>query len=313
MPRRRNVRVLPFHWPLIRAALLLFLLSSFAAGAQTAPARDASDAGVAVGPQYDSTHVYVAPADMDAFVATFVATFGGQPSKRIVTNVLPVPSSTEFQFLMSPVGTLSIFAFETPIPYPFGQERTGYLVTDMDQAIKAARSAGAEVIVEPFKDPIGLDAVIQWPGGVKMQLYWHFTPPSYAALESVPDNRVYVSRDAAENFVAAFVRFSRGRVISDDPHADAGEIGRPGQTYRRIRITSLFGNMMVLVTDGHLPYPFGHEIMGYQVRDLPATLEKAKAAGAKILSPPYATSDRSTAILEFPGGYIAEVHALLPR
>jgi hypothetical protein len=67
-------------------------------------------------------------------------------------------------------GRCLFFAFRTPVLFPFRQERTGYLATDMDQAIKAARSAGAEVIVEPVKDPIGIDAVIQWPGGVKMQL-----------------------------------------------------------------------------------------------------------------------------------------------
>ncbi len=276
-----------------------------------AVARAAEEApNVAVGPQYDSTHVYVAPSDLKAFVNSFAATFGGQPFKPLVTNVLPVPSSTEFQFLLTPVGTLSIFAFQTPIPFPFGQERTGYLVTDMDQAIKAARAAGAEIIVEPFKDPIGLDAVIQWPGGLKMQLYWHFTPPKYPPLETIPDNRVYVSRDRADNFVDSFVRFAHGEIVADDQHADAGEIGRPGETYRRIRITSLFGNMLVLVTDGHLPYPFGHEITGYQVQDLAVTLEKAKAADVKILSAPYKTSDRTTAIVEFPGGYIAEIHSL---
>ncbi len=289
------------------AAILLLSISTCVAHGQTTPA---NDAGVAVGAQYDSTHVYVAPADLDSFVKSFVAAFGGMPSKPSVTNVLPVPSSTEFQYLWTSVGTLSVFAFQTPIPFPFGQERTGYLVTDMDQAIKAARAAGAEVIVEPFKDPIGMDAVIQWPGGLKMQLYWHFTPPQYAPLESIPDNRVYVSRDEADIFAKSFVRFSHGKMIEDDPHADAGEIGRPGETYRRMRITSRFGNMQVLVTDGHLPYPFGHEIMGYQVSDLTATLAKAKTAGAEILSPPYALTDRTTAIVEFSGGYIAEIHSL---
>jgi predicted enzyme related to lactoylglutathione lyase len=214
------------------------------------------------------------------------------------------------QPLSTPVGVLSIFAFETPIPFPFGQERTGYLVTDMDQAIKAARLAGAEVVVEPFRDPIGIDAVIQWPGGVKMQLYWHFTPPKYPPLETIPDNRLYVSRDRADEFVNDFLRFSRGKLLSDDKAADAGEIGRAGETYRRIRIASAFGNMQVLVTDGHLPYPFGHELTGYEVHDLGATLEKAKAAGVKILSAPYKMTDRTSAILEFPGGYIAEVHAV---
>ena len=235
-------------------------------------AKSAADAGVAVGAQYDSTHVYVAPGDLDAFVKSVNATFGGQASKLSVTNVLPVPSSTEFQYVWTPVGTLSVFAFQTPIPFPFGEERTGYLVTDMDQAIREARAAGAEVIVEPFQDPIGRDAVIQWPGGVKMQLYWHFTAPNYAPLAAIPENRVYVSREVADNFVAAFVRFAHGEVLADDAHADAGEIGRAGETYRRIRISSKFGNMRVMVTDGHLPYPFAREITGYQVRELAATL-----------------------------------------
>ncbi len=290
---------------MVLANLLLLHVLTARAGRNAAPVGD-----VAVGAQYDSTQVYVARSDLDAFVKSFVATFGGKPSTRSVTNVMPVPSSTEFQYLWTSVGTLSVFAFQTPIPFPFGQERTGYLVTDMDEAIKAARSAGAEVIVEPFKDPIGMDAVIQWPGGVKMQLYWHFMRPKYPPLETIPDNRVYVSRDQADNFVDDFVRFARGKVVEDDKHADAGEIGRAGAMYRRIRITSLFGNMQVLVTDGHLPYPFGHEVSGYQVQNLYATLEKAKAAGAKILSAPYTTDNRTAAIVEFPGGYIAEVHSL---
>jgi len=264
---------------------------------------------VAVGPQYDTTHVYVAPADIDAFVNSFVATFGGKASKRIVADVTPFASSTESQYILSPVGALSVFAYHTPVPYPFGEERTGYLVTDMDKAIAAARGAGAEVVVEPFKDPIGIDAVIQWPGGVKMQLYWHFKPGTNPPLETVPDNRVYVSRDSVEQFAGGFVRFSDGKVVEDDKQADAGEIGRPGETYRRIRIISLFANVEVLVTDGHLPYPFGHETTGYEVGDLEATLKRAKLAGIKILSAPYSSDGRTSAMVEFPGGYIAEIHS----
>ena len=40
------------------------------------------------------------------------------------------------------------------------------------------------------------------------------------------------------------------------------------------------------MTDGHLPYPFGREVTGFQVGDLAATLTKAKAAGATVLSSP---------------------------
>jgi len=293
-------------------ALSIALIQPLSAYASDAKVRPAGHITVAVAPQYDTTHVYVAATDFDAFVNSLIATFGGSASKRIVANVTPVPSSTESQYVLTPVGGLSIFAYQTPVPFPFGDERTGYLVTDMAQAIKSARAAGAEVIVEPFKDPIGMDAVIQWPGGVKMQLYWHFKPSTNPPLETVPDNRIYVSRDQADNFVKCFVSFADGKVVADDKHADAGEIGRAGETYRRIGITSLFGNMQVLVTDGHLPYPFGHETTGYEVTDIAATLEKAKAAGVKILSAPYAAGDRTTAIIQFPGGYIAEVHSVIP-
>jgi hypothetical protein len=143
-----------------------------------------------------------------------------------------------------------------------------------------------------------------------MQLYWHFTAPSQPPLATIPENRVYVSADRADTFVRNFTCFAQGTVPSDNKQADAGEIGRPGQTYRRISIESRFGKLKVFVTDGHLPFPFGHEMTGYEVSDLTATLAKAKAAGASVLSPPYAADDRSTAILQFPGGYIAEVHAL---
>ncbi len=294
----------------LKLLLCIVLCQSFlAVGASPEGKLDATK-DVAVGAQYDSTHVYVSEQDIDAFVTSFIATFGGHASKRIVTNVLPVPSSTETQYVSTPVGMLSLFAYKTPVPFPFGLERTGYLVVNMDDAIKAARDSGAEVIVEPFRDPIGRDSVIQWDGGVKMQLYWHFSAPSQPPLATVPDNRVYLSLDRADAFVRQFTRFAHGTVLSDNKRADAGEIGRLGQTYRRIQISSRFGSMLVLVTDGHLPFPFGHELMGYEVNDLDAILAKAKVAGANILSPAYSSDDRVTAILQFPGGYVAEVHAL---
>jgi hypothetical protein len=292
-----------------RTLIWLLPLWSCLAHYTAAGQNSAREAGVAVGPQYDSTHVYVDPGELDAFVNSFIATFGGHASGKSVTNVLPVASSTEFQYVWTSAGTVSVFAYSSPIPFPFGQERTGYLVTSMDEALGDARRDGAEVIVEPFKDPIGMDAVIQWPGGLKMQLYWHFTSPKYGALETIPDNRVYVSRDEADHFVEDFVRFARGKIIADDKNADAGEIGRDGEIYRRIRISSMFGNMLVLVTDGHLPYPFGYEVTGYEVADIGGTLVKARAAGVKILWGPYSAKNQISTIVEFPGRYVAEIHS----
>ena len=296
----------------IKILLIVFLLT----GVRAALARDETQqtgAQVGVGAQYDTTHVYVAPEDVDKFVASFLDTFGGQSTKQVVATVTPTPSSTTSQLLQTPAGTVSLFGFKTPIPYPFGAERTGYLVTDIDEAVKRAKEAGADVLVATFPDPIGRDAVIQWPGGVNMQLYWHTTKPSYAAFETIPENRVYVSPERADAFTRSFLSFSHGKVISDDANAPGIEIGKSNDTYRRIRIESVFGKVTVSVTDGHLPYPYGRELTGYEVKDLQGTLTKAKASGGIVLIDPYTSDGRAAAMVQFPGGYIAEIHATAPK
>jgi predicted enzyme related to lactoylglutathione lyase len=277
-------------------------------GAETGAA--ARDPVVAVGPQFDTTHVYVAPEDFDRFVASLLATFGGTATKQGVFTVTPTTSLTMSQLVLTPVGSISVFGFKTPIPYPFGAERTGYLVRDFDEAVRVAKADGADVIVAPFPDPIGRDVVIQWPGGVNMQLYWHTVAPTYAALQTVPENRVYVSPDKANAFIASFLRFSHGKVVGDEPQAPGVDIGRPNDSYRAVKIESAFGRVLVLVTDGHLPYPYGHELTGYEVANLSETIGKAKAAGATVLVEPFSSRGRKSAIIQFPGGYIAEIHAV---
>jgi len=267
------------------------------------------DSGPGVGAQYDTTHVYVAPQDVDRFVQSFVATFGGRSTKQVVADVTPTPSSTTSQLVQTPVGTLSVFGFRTPVPYPFGAERNGYLVPDLDAAVAAAREAGADVLVAPFPDPIGRDAVVQWPGGVNLQLYWHTTTPAYAEFATVPENRIYVSPGRQADFVRSFLAFSHGRVVADTAAAPGIEIGRSADTYHRIRLESTFGRMTVIVTEGWLPFPYGRESTGYEVASLADTLARALAAGAQLLVAPVVADGRSSAIVEFPGGYIAEIHA----
>ncbi len=282
--------------------------STFAQSVQTT-----KTAGVAVGAQYDTTHVYVPAADFDRFVASILQTFGGKTAQDGVLTVTPTPSSTRIQLVLTPEGTFSVFGFKTPVPYPFGLERTGYLVTDMDDAIRAAKATGADVLVAAFNDPVGQDAIIQWPGGVNTQLYWHTTAPSYAPLQTIPENRVYVSPDRVDAFVGSFVAFSHGSVVSDEPRAPGVQIGRPAEIYRRVRIESKFGKLTALVTDGHLPYPYGREMTGYEVTNLTDTLTKAKASGVDVLVPPYKTDEREAVVVQFPGGYIAEIHSVAKK
>ncbi len=293
-----------------RTLFAFALLGTIPAG-QVAARDPAATTDYAVGPQYDTTHVYVAPGDFDRFIASLIATFGGTATTKGAFQVTPTTSETFSQLVLTPAGSVSVFGFTTPIPFPFGDERNGYLVTDLDSAIRSAVKAGATRRISDFPDPIGRDTVVQWPGGVNMQLYWHTKAPNYPALATVPENRVYLTPDSADAFVRSWASFARGRVVSDERSADAGEIGQPGKTYRRIRITARYGKTTVMVSDNHLPWPYGRETTGYEVANLEVTLAKGSAAGVETLVAPHREQGRQSAIVRFPGGYIAEIHSAL--
>jgi hypothetical protein len=142
-----------------------------------------------------------------------------------------------------------------------------------------------------------------------MQLYWHTTAPNYPALVTVPESRIYLSQDRADDFIRDFLAFSHGAITSDDAEAPGVEIGRAGDAYRRVRIASAFGKAVLLVTDGHLPWPYGREMAGYEVSSVSDAVAKATASGAEVLVAPYTADHREAAIVRFPGGYIAEIHA----
>lgn len=294
-------------------AFIAVLMATIALPSGAAESPSSAQGTFSVSPQYDTTHVYVPAEALDLFVASFVATFGGRALPAAVVTVTPVPSKTKSQLVLTPAGTISVFGFETPIPYPFGSERMGYLLDDFDAGVQAAKADGADVVVTPFRDPLGRDAIIQWPGGVTMQLYWHNRAPNYAALSSVPESRVYVAPSKADEFVRDYVTFSHGAVVDDNVDAPGVEIGRPDASYRRIRITSPFGRLTVLATDGVLPFPFGRELTGYEVADLTATLDRAKAAHALVLVDPYLADGRRAAIVQFPGDVIAEIHEVFSK
>ncbi|WP_081250237.1 VOC family protein [Hafnia alvei] len=265
-------------------------------------------ADIGVGPQYDTTHVYVEPGKMDPFVDSILKTFGGSTTQRVLADVTPTPSQTYSQLILTPSGSFSVFDFQTPAPYPFGNERNGFLVTNMDAAIASAKKAGADVIVEPFNDPIGRDAVIQWPGGVNMQLYWHTKAPNYQPLSFIPENRIYLSRYRVDDFIKSYQKFSNGKIVDDSQQSATVIGGEKNSAIRVVNLSSTFGKTRIFVTDGHLNYPFGQERTGYGVTNLSETLGKATASGAKILWQSVAGEKRASAVVQFPGGYIAEIH-----
>jgi hypothetical protein len=93
--------------------------STVASVAYSEPA--AASPQLAVGPQYDTTHVYVTPEDFDKFTGSLVASFGGHKSQQGVFQVTPTSSQTMSQLVFAPVGTISVFGFKTPVPYPFAR------------------------------------------------------------------------------------------------------------------------------------------------------------------------------------------------
>ena len=77
------------------------------------------------------------------------------------------------------------------------------------------------------------------------QLYWHTTAPSYTPLQTIPDNRVYVSPDRVDAFVRSFLAFSMEESSpmmrkhqaskSDDLRKPTGESGSNRSSGSRLR------------------------------------------------------------------------------
>src|SRR5437667_10800918 len=102
------------HMRMIGALTLAVLLVASApnAGGETRP--PASSPPVAVGPQYDTTHVYVAPEDFDRFGASLLATFGGTSSKPGSFPVTQTTSHTMNTRVLTPCDAQNVFMRHTP-------------------------------------------------------------------------------------------------------------------------------------------------------------------------------------------------------
>lgn len=262
----------------------------------------------AYGVEYDASHVYVQHGKLNAFIKSWEATFGGTNNPPTVFGITPTPSKALASIIHSPVGLLAAYDYQTPVPYPFGTEQTGFAVHGIDGAAQAARRTGATVPVAPWTGPVGREAVVRFPGGFSSQIWAQFDMSGFPPLATQPEFRVYLSADTVGAFLASYLRFTDGRIVSDTPAADGAELGAPGTTYHRIRIRTQFGNTVVLAGQGYWNYPYGRDTTGYTVSDVAATVAKATANGATVLAGPYHGADRTSAMLQFPGGYIAEIH-----
>ena len=160
----------------MRVSLLMVIATVAIATCGPGRADDAT-ATVAVAPQYGSTHVYVAPEEVDRFAGELPRDFwrskhqAGDCHGDADAKQRHIPASSRLRS-----ERCRSSASRTPIPYPFGSERTGYLVTESIPRSKRL-APWRRRIGRTFRDPIGRDAVIQWPGGVNMQIYWHSPNP----------------------------------------------------------------------------------------------------------------------------------------
>lgn len=294
---------------LISSALVFASSYGFAQDDQGGDAQGSRASVLYPGAQYTASHVYTTLDRIDALAASLQATLGG----FIVNStdnyrITPTPSSAKAVLLSTPAGTFGMFAFHAPMPYAFGEDRIGYYVKDIDSAVRKALRSGASVVVSKFSDPIGSDAIVRWPGGSVTQFYKTDMPSMSPPLQNVPEQRVYVSADSADAYIRGYLNFTDGRVAKVFPFADGADIGQPGNRYRRVHLTSAVGKVVVLITDGHLPYPFGKEHDGFEVGNVASALQNAVASGATVLSEPQYANGRTTAIVKFPGEFIAELH-----
>ena len=142
-------------------------LTQAMAAHQVAPAR-------AYGVAYDASHVYVQYGKLNAFIKSWEGTFGGMNSQQAIFGISPTPSKALGSLIHPPVGLLAAYDYQTPVPFPFGSEQTGFGVHDPDNAVKLARQAGATAPVAPWTGPVGREAVVRFPSGFSSQIWEQF-------------------------------------------------------------------------------------------------------------------------------------------
>jgi len=111
------------------ATLAVAAIASVQVLAPHVSAEQASAATVApvpaYGPQYTTAHVYVEHGQQEEFIHSWEATFGGTNNPPSPVDITPTRSTVISSIIKSPVGLLSTYDYQTPIPFPFGHEQAG--------------------------------------------------------------------------------------------------------------------------------------------------------------------------------------------
>ena len=290
--------------------LALDLLLAIAGGTSLAQDKPAdATLSLAVGAQYDTAHVYVAPADLDRFSDSLIATFGGTKSQKAELTITPTPSKTNWQAVLHSGWHVLCVRFHDADPISV-RPRTNRLPRDRHGC----------------SDPIGESQRSRRCRGTVQRSHWARCHRSvagrhiYAALLAYDRAEL---REARQGPRKQGVRVTgsrrcvcprfRGVLARED------RLRRPERTRRRGGPTK--GYLPPRADQLHIredrraryrwtaPYPYGREISGYEVANLADTVSKAKATGATVLVDPYTADRRQAAIISFPGGYIAEIYS----
>lgn len=265
------------------------------------------------GKQYALPHVFVKPEQLPTFINELTAVFDGTADPISDINLAPVPSEMQFSDVFTAIGAFSAQAYkDANPPYPMGQESVGVAVRDMDAAVRAAERHGVKILAR-WEVVGNQEAMTEWLDGLRIQFYAYAgTPPDIAIRESVSNTRYYLTPRAAETFIRAFLAVTGGK-ITGEGHCAGEEIGLPGESFRRVWLSSSAGLFNVIILSdaqkARLASPWRDIKTDFEVSDLDKVIALAQANQVRVrVAPAPGDVRHPRAVLEFTGGYVIALH-----
>ena len=150
---------------------------------------------------------------------------------------------TMSQLVLTPAGSVSVFGFKTPMPYPFGRRTHGLSGDRSRRRRRAAQADGADVLVSSVQRsdrPGRRDPVARRREHAALLAHDAALVP---ALKTIPENRVYVSPERANDFSQLSRRFRTGKVGRTMRTRRVSRSGASPIPYRRDPDPSVFGTV----------------------------------------------------------------------